>query len=189
MRLELSMRQGASVAPAHISLEVAELLCRTVDMLRTTDQAPLAVIDERNVQMFTWNENMSLLLCSAIQGSAKNPFKAILHNFNRAVEAARADPAYLAAVSKHRPLRDRSSLRKRLQKMLHGEQLSKDWEATRRAAANLFVNSARKRLDAEGAAGGAGGAGSLSVSFLRKPSQLIELAFPDMNPTIPAIMN
>ncbi|GBG27163.1 Hypothetical Protein FCC1311_033862 [Hondaea fermentalgiana] len=162
----------------NIRRDVEERLYRVVDFLRQSDKAPTAPLDDRHAQMFTWNENMALLLCSLLQESCKNPFKSILRNFNRAVTDGAAFGPGGAAQASRRPVRDRSSLRKRLQKMLHREQLSKDWESTRRASANLFVNSSKKRLEDEVDA---------NLEFLREPVSLVEEVFVDLNPSVPAI--
>lgn len=163
---------------AVIRRDAEERLYRVVDFLRYSDKAPNIPLDDRHAQMFTWNENMSLLLCSLLQESCKNPFKSILRNFNRAVTDGEPSNFGGPNHASNRPVRDRSSLRKRLQKMLHREQLSKDWESTRRASANLFVNSAKKRLETE-----ADG----SLEFLRDPVRLIEEVFTGLNPSVPGI--
>mmetsp|Transcript_22499 Transcript_22499/g.63976 ORF Transcript_22499/g.63976 Transcript_22499/m.63976 type:complete len:137 (-) Transcript_22499:143-553(-) len=86
------------------------------------------------MHVFTEYENLALLLCTITAKPDRNQFREISVLFNG------SEPV------PNRPVRDRSSLRKRLQKELIGNQLTKTWAATRFACAEHFVQKTRKLL-------------------------------------------
>jgi len=156
-----------------LSRDAEQKLFLYVNDLRVKDRPPENAHDERHLQMFTWNENMALLLCAALQESSKNPFKAILREFNRPIaENPHFDNPF------KRPLRDRSSLRKRLQKIIRGDHMSKEWERTRRSAAAVFVASSRQRASEMPA----------EYGYLKDAADIVTQFFIEIDPNTPPLV-
>jgi len=109
-----------------------QVLSEIVSELRRQDplivEEPFYGPPERIHMMFTWNENIALLLLAILQDCGSNPFKKILEEFENAMDAS----------CPSRPQRDRSSIRKRLQKLLGGmKQLTEKWSTVRAEAVKV----------------------------------------------------
>lgn len=141
-----SFSEFAQMANARVQLSQDQIdrFFEVVYTLRNIDQGFEEELDQRLKRTFTWNENAALLLCSFLQEGDRTPFKGILQQFNRAlvdqVQDAKTSPHEKSLLKDLRPIRDRSSLRKRLQKLLGSEQLTRYWANTRRVAAAYFVH-------------------------------------------------